>query len=43
MISYSACLLLVCIKTSKFCKSIAEIIDNFYNFSSQILGTLGIR
>jgi hypothetical protein len=37
MISFSACLLLICIKTGKFCKSIvnqhfAEIIDNFFNF-----------
>jgi hypothetical protein len=41
-------LLVICIKTGKCCKSIlyhntAEIIDNFYNFSSQILGTMGIR
>jgi hypothetical protein len=48
MISFSACLLLICFKTGKFCKSImyhntAENIDNFYNFSSQILLTLGIR
>jgi hypothetical protein len=48
MISFSACLLLRCIKAGKFWKSImyynsAEITDNFYNVSSQILGTLSIR
>ena len=48
MISFSAGLLLICIRTGKFCNSTmhhnsAEIIDNFYNFSSQIVGTVGVR